>query len=31
MDGGLLDSMSYHAEAMSQTLELEIDYELDKK
>lgn len=31
MDGVLLDSMPYHAEAMSQALQLEIDYELDKK
>ena len=31
MDGVLLDSMPYHAEAMYQALKLEIDYELDKK
>lgn len=31
MDGVLLDSMAYHAEAMYQALKLEIDYELDKK
>jgi len=31
MDGVLLDSMPYHAEAMSQALQLEIDYDLDKK
>ena len=31
MDGVLLDSMPYHAEAMYQALKLEIDYDLDKK
>lgn len=31
MDGVLLDSMSYHAEAMYQALRLEINYNLDKK
>jgi len=31
LDGVLLDSMPYHAEAMYQALELEIDYKLDKK
>jgi beta-phosphoglucomutase len=31
MDGVLLDSMPYHAEAMYQALKLEIDYQLDKK
>jgi HAD superfamily hydrolase (TIGR01509 family) len=31
MDGVLLDSMPYHAEAMYQALKLAIDYELDKK
>lgn len=31
MDGVLLDSMPYHAEAMYQALKLEIDYELNKK
>lgn len=31
MDGVLIDSMPYHAEAMYQALKLEIDYELDKK
>lgn len=31
MDGVLLDSMSYHAEAMYKALKLELDYELDKK
>ena len=31
MDGVLLDSMSYHAEAMHQALKFELDYDLDKK
>ncbi|MDQ4073691.1 MAG: HAD family phosphatase [Thermoproteota archaeon] len=31
MDGVLLDSMPYHAEAMYQALKLEIDYHLEKK
>lgn len=31
MDGVLLDSMSYHAEAMYQALKIELDYDLDKK
>lgn len=31
MDGVLLDSMPHHAQAMSQALQSEIDYELDKK
>ncbi|WP_458744523.1 HAD family hydrolase [Candidatus Nitrosocosmicus sp. T] len=31
MDGVLLESMPYHAEAMYQALKLEIDYQLDKK
>ena len=31
MDGVLLDSMSYHAEAMHQALKFELDYDLDRK
>ncbi len=31
MDGVLLDSMPYHAEAMYQAIKFEIDYQLDKK
>jgi beta-phosphoglucomutase-like phosphatase (HAD superfamily) len=31
MDGVLLDSMPYHAEAMYQALKIEINYDLDKK